>query len=90
MKPISDPIEENFSKIINKKYNKHTIVSGDNSLMISQKLNLKCGKKNSLSKASEIETICINSSNINSNLLSPFYVKGPDAKLPTQPPPKIL
>ena len=35
MKPISDPIEENFSKIINKKYNKKTIVSGDNSLMIS-------------------------------------------------------
>ena len=90
MKPISDPIEENFSKITNKKYNKKTIVSGDNSLMISQKLDLKCGKKNSLSKASEIGTICINSSNINSNLPSPFYVKGPDAKLPTQPPPKIL
>ena len=44
-KPISDPIEENFSKIINKKYNKDTIISGDHSLMISQKLDLKCGKK---------------------------------------------
>ena len=89
-KPISDPIEENFSKIINKKYNKQTIVSGDNSLMISQKLNLKCDKKNSIPKASELGTICINSSDLHSNLPSPFYVKGPDAKLPTQPPPKIL
>ena len=89
-RPISYPIEENFLKIINKKYNKQTIISGDNALIISQKLNLKCGKKNSIPIASEIAMICINSSDLHSDLPSPFYVKGPDAKLPTQPPPKIL
>ena len=89
-KPISDPAEENLITILNNKYAKDTIISGDDALLVSQKLNLKCGKKTSVSKASEIGLISLKSSDPNTLLPSPIYVKGPDAKLPSDPPLNIL
>ena len=89
-KPISDPIEENLSGILSKKYSSDTIISGDNSLMISQTLNLVCGKKSSISNATEIGFIALNYPNSYNLPPSPVYVKVPDAKLPTEPPPRIL
>ena len=89
-KPISNPIEETLSNIINRKYRKDTIISGDNAFMISKKLRLKCGKKNSIFKASQIGFISLKYSKLNELLPSPVYVKEPDAKLPKEPPPKIL
>ena len=88
-KPISDPVEENLLKILNTKYANDTIISGDHALMISQKLGLKCGKETSISKASELG-ICLKFSDSNGLFPSPIYVKGPDAKLPSELPPKIL
>ena len=88
-KPISDPVEENLLKILNTKYANDTIISGDHALMISQKLGLKCGKETSISKASELG-ICLKFSDSNWLFPSPIYVKGPDAKLPSELPPKIL
>ena len=88
-KPISDPVEENLLKILNTKYANDTIISGDHALMISQKLGLKCGKTTSISKASELG-ICLKCSDSNGLFPSPIYVKGPDAKLPSELPPKIL
>ena len=88
-KPISDPIEENLLKILNTKYVKDTIISGDNAVMISKKLGLRCGKETSISKASELG-ICLKCSDSNGLFPSPIYVKKADAKLPLEPTPKIL
>ena len=88
--PISDPIEQNLLKILNTQYSNNTIISGDHALRISQKLNLKCGKKTSISEASELGFLGIKHSDSKELLPSPFYVKGPDAKLPTEPAPKLL
>ena len=88
-KPVSEPVEENLFKILNTKYANDTIISGDHALMISKKLGLKCGKKTSISKASELG-ICLKCSESNRLFPSPIYVKKPDAKLPLEPNPKIL
>ena len=88
-KPVSEPVEENLFKILNTKYANDTIISGDHALMISKKLGLKCGKKTSISKASELG-ICLKCSESNRLFPSPIYVKKPDVKLPLEPNPKIL
>ena len=88
-KPISDPVEENLIKILNTKYAKDTIISGDHALTISQKLGLNYGKETSISKASELG-FCLMDSDTNGLMPSPIYVKEPDAKLPLEPAPKFL
>ena len=88
-KPISDPVEENLTKILNTKYAKDTIISGDHALTISQKLGLNYGKETSISKASELG-FCLKYSDTNGLMPSPIYVKEPDAKLPLEPAPKFL
>ena len=88
-KPVSDPVEENLIKILNTKYAKDTIISGDHALTISQKLGLNYGKETSISKASELG-FCLKDSDTNGLMPSPIYVKEPDAKLPQEPAPKFL
>ncbi len=77
-KPISDPVEENLLKILNTKYAKDTIISGDHALKISQKLGLNYGKETSISKASELG-LCLKYSDSNGLMPSPIYLKEPAA-----------
>lgn len=89
-KPLSDPIEQNLSSILKGQYSNDTIISGDCALRISEKLNLNCGKQSSFSKASEIGLIATKSIEPNTLIPSPLYVKGHEAELPKEPPPKYL
>ncbi len=89
-KSISDPLEESLSTILTKDYSNDTIISGDDALLISKKLNLRCGKKTSFSKASELGFLSLKYPENYETKPSPVYIKGPDAKLPKEQRPKIL